>query len=172
MEITQENANKLLKELENDLDIFDNYTEFYSTFIEKYVHDMKGGLISDISSFKHDAKIVFYLVYKSFQYILGEMEKEIDSFSEEDGLNEDDETEYNKFKEMVVDSKYIYDNIDSIENNELDSTLKHKIVNVSLYFEKKNKELQEINQTMNDLNNSLERLTTALENHVNVESTN
>ena len=37
MEITQENANKLLKELENDCDIFDNITEFYHMFIEIYI---------------------------------------------------------------------------------------------------------------------------------------
>lgn len=172
MEITQKNADKLLKELENDIDIFDNCTKLYTTFIEKYIHDMNEGYIKNMSSFKQDAKVVFYLVHKSFQHILGEMEKEIDSFSHEDSFDEDDKTEYNKFKEMVVDSEYIYDNIDSIQDDNLDLTLKSKIVNVSLYFEKKHKEIQELNHCMSELENNIERLTVALENHVNVEPVN
>ena len=133
---------------------------------------MKEGYIKNMSSFKQDAKIVFYLVHKSFHYVVGEMEKEIDSFSQEDSFNEDDETEFNKFKDIVFDCQYIYDNIDSIQDDNLDLTLKSKIVNISLYFEKKHKEIQELNHCMSELENNIERLTLALENHVNVEPVN
>ena len=51
-------------------------------------------------------------------------------------------------------------------------TLKKKIVNVSLYFEKKNKEIQELNQCMSELENNIERLTVALEKHVNADEVN
>lgn len=111
------------------------------------------------NNFVADTKYIFRLMYKL--YACPDFVQEIN-----DALNSDNEDEYSKqemhrFNEFINNIKFIIDT-EPIIFKEKNSNVYNIIDQCSLYINKKNKDMQDLTNTMKEMNNTLKVLSEAI----------
>ena len=147
------NCDNILEICENNQEeAFDILFGVLETFIKKYkIEELEG---SKIFSFRNDGKKLFSVIYKLFY--CAEMFEELENEDSEEDLKE-----LNEYKLFMNDIQYIIDNIESVDlKGETDFSIKcNKCVE---YINKKHHDLIKLNETMQQLNQSLEKLANSL----------
>ena len=124
-------------------------------FIEKWINiDENKNNEHIVTTYIKDTKYVFELLYKVYG-----SEELMDELNEEDQEDEDVKNHLQFLSELkiVIDSN----NIEDFKNDESQVSLSLK--NCLTYIQKKDKELKELNDTMNEFNQTLKNLNTSLE---------
>jgi len=156
MDFNKENCNKLIILLSKDKDneeYFDMFMNLLKEYLEKYNHLLEINVIPDL--FKEDTKIMFELLKITYcdNELINEMANENDLH-----YNVDEFKEYIDFTNNI---NYVFENINLFDSD--DNILKDKLKSVSLFLAKKQKDIQELNEVMNNLGNTLDKLKDTLE---------
>jgi len=156
MDFNKENCDKLITLLSKDKDNeenFDMFMDLLKGYLEKYNHLLEINVIPD--PFKEDTKNIFELLKITYcdDELINKMANENDPH-----YNVNDFNEYIDFTNNI---NYVFENIDLFDSN--NNILKEKLKSVSLFLAKKQKDMQELNEVMNNLGNTLDKLKDTLE---------
>ena len=156
MEFNKENCDKLISLLSKDKgndETFDMFMDLLKSYLEMYDHLKEINVLPD--SFKTDTKVMFELIkiFYCDEKIISEISNKDDSHFNEDEMNE--------YLEFVNNVSYVCENIDTFDSN--DNIISEKLKNVTIFFGKKQEDMNKLNDAMANLGNTLDEVYKTLE---------
>jgi hypothetical protein len=136
----------------NDEEINDAVELFY-VVLNIYLDTYKCNKDIILENFRNDSKIVFELMYKLF--VSDEVKREIESDLLKEPDNEILISEYNEYIEFIDNINYIKANVENITLDGDDNILSSRCKNCVLFLKKKEEGLNELNNSISNLNNHL-----------------
>ena len=165
--ISKENYERLINLYKTDEDrVMNEMLEVFKNYLDMYKNKNNDDLENDIN-FLDNTKIVFTLMYEFYctEDTFTELEKEKQSISDDNDEQKEDMEQIEIFlKDLTVLKKIIDKNNFTYETIETEKT---RIERIGKFIEKTTKDMNELNQSMSDLTDSLERSVYTLEAIIN-----
>lgn len=148
-----EKYNEIISMINNE-EINDAVDLFYN-ILSIYLETYKSNENIILENFRNDSKLVFELMYKLF--VSDEVKKEIESDLLKEPDNELLISEYNEYIEFIGNIKYIRENVEKITLDGDDNILSNRCKSCILFLKKKESDMNELNKSISNLNNSLKK---------------
>ena len=145
MEIDNKTFDNLIK-LEDSDEIFEKTLELLYSFREKYRDISK---LNDVKVFKHEVKVIFSLLHHVFT---------------SENLEDEDQEDIDKFQNLIFHIKNVIQTIDEYDLKEPSESTTVSINFILEYFDDSKKEIDKLNQVMEESIDKVKELEIVLNN--------
>jgi hypothetical protein len=142
-------------------DQINDAVDLFYVLLNIYLNTYKFNKNIILENFRNDSKIVFELMYKLF--VSDEVKREIESDLLKEPDNETLISEYNEYIEFIDNINYIKANVQNITIDGDDNILSNRCKSCILFLKKKESDMNELNKSISNLNNSLKKAMEKLE---------